>query len=481
MEDLADVVPNAQKRWIDGRGIRRILIEQLFGQFDYDLDQRKLSPEGSASRLMLLYGDNGSGKTTIIRILFYLLSPLDKLGHKSKLQAIRFKTFTVSLANGVSVNILRENHKERGFEIVVARDGVITARGSYFREEVEDQDADPEYNPDAQRNAIRKFQRRREIEAGQAQITRELRTLDTGMLWVSDKRKTLTTVKALRDLTTKLAEKQHREMYVFEPDDTEDGVAITLQDAVRQIGAWATRQAFTGAAQGDDDVNAVYAAIVGKIAHSKDPELSSSDSISEDLRILSAEVERLATRSQEFSQFGLARRLNAAPLLGPLSNMNSSAKTTTLEVLKPYVEGMKAKFDALEPIRTQLAQFASTLKFFYSRKRVSLTVRQGLRISANSEVLSPAMLSSGEGQLLYILASTLMAKEEATFFIIDEPELSLNVTWQRQLLRSLLDITRDTKIQFIMATHSIELLTRHNEFVVELKDKTDEHRPKEND
>jgi ABC-type glutathione transport system ATPase component len=148
--------------------------------------------------------------------------------------------------------------------------------------------------------------------------------------------------------------------------------------------------------------------------------------------------------------------------------MKPTAQVTALDILKPYAEGLRARFDALEPIMIQLEQFTSVLESFYTTKRVNLNVRQGLRIIANRQVISPEMLSSGEGQLLYILASTLMAKEQATLFIIDEPEISLNVRWQRQLLRSILDITAETNIQFLMATHSIELLAMYGDFVLEL-------------
>jgi ABC-type glutathione transport system ATPase component len=79
------------------------------------------------------------------------------------------------------------------------------------------------------------------------------------------------------------------------------------------------------------------------------------------------------------------------------------------------------------------------------------------------------MLSSGEGQLLFLLASTIVARERSSLFMIDEPELSLNVAWQRQLVKSLLELTRDSSVQFVLATHSIELLTRYSEFVLDLE------------
>jgi energy-coupling factor transporter ATP-binding protein EcfA2 len=110
-----------------------------------------------------------------------------------------------------------------------------------------------------------------------------------------------------------------------------------------------------------------------------------------------------------------------------------------------------------------------SINSFYTDKSVTFDLRRGLRIrTALGKALKPAMLSSGERQLLLLFCNMVVAKQRPNIFIIDEPELSLNVKWQRQLVRSLLAVSRDSQMQFILATHSIELLTRHKEYVVEL-------------
>jgi predicted ATPase len=64
-----------------------------------------------------------------------------------------------------------------------------------------------------------------------------------------------------------------------------------------------------------------------------------------------------------------------------------------------------------------------------------------------------------------------VAKQRPSVFIIDEPELSLNVKWQRMLVSSLLAAAKDAQMQFVLATHSIELLARYNAYVVELSER----------
>jgi predicted ATP-dependent endonuclease of OLD family len=71
--------------------------------------------------------------------------------------------------------------------------------------------------------------------------------------------------------------------------------------------------------------------------------------------------------------------------------------------------------------------------------------------------------------LFLLLCNTLLARKHASLFLIDEPELSLNIKWQRKLVQAILDNTEGTSVQFLMATHSMELISQHNDNVVTLK------------
>jgi predicted ATPase len=67
-----------------------------------------------------------------------------------------------------------------------------------------------------------------------------------------------------------------------------------------------------------------------------------------------------------------------------------------------------------------------------------------------------------------LLCNALIARDHRSIFIIDEPELSLNVKWQRKLIDSLTKCAGTTSNQFIIASHSLELLTKHRTSVVKL-------------
>src|SRR5712691_5540048 len=69
-----------------------IEVDDLFGLYSYRLGGPDASPE-DLSRLLILYGDNGSGKTTILRLVYHMLSKEDDQGHRSYIARVPFRRF----------------------------------------------------------------------------------------------------------------------------------------------------------------------------------------------------------------------------------------------------------------------------------------------------------------------------------------------------------------------------------------------------
>jgi len=438
-------------------GIRRIFVERLFGQFTYDLIDRDLPPR-TATKLLMLYGDNGSGKTTILRLLFFVLSHLDAQGHKTSASNVRFKRFGVEFADGTTVVAEREQENLPHYLLSIMREGGAVAACEY-----------PNPNPpDPSRMNVEDYIRYGEQtaarEAAHREVLSALKNLKLGTIYVTDDRRVLSTIPEM----TGRGESGH-DMRVFmrsarrttgEPPDRS-----AMSMAVEQISAWAARQAFRGSTQGEEDVNSAYAEIMKRLANA--PQFLTQITDSE--KLIQA-LQEQGRRSPEFVRLGLMKPLKVDEIIADLRAADTPVRDTMVAVLEPYITGLKARLDALEPVRTQLATFVDTMNSFYQNKHVELDISRGLTITAaTGDLLPPSVLSSGEGQLLYLLASTLVAKERARLFIIDEPEISLNVKWQRHLLGALLAITVDSDIQFVLATHSIELLTRYNKFVRDLE------------
>jgi hypothetical protein len=77
-----------------------------------------------------------------------------------------------------------------------------------------------------------------------------------------------------------------------------------------------------------------------------------------------------------------------------------------------------------------------------------------IEVAIAGKEFSLSVLSSGEKQLLKILVETVNAR--SSVILVDEPELSMHVDWQRRLIPSMR--TLNPLAQLIIATHSPEIM-----------------------
>jgi predicted ATPase len=77
-------------------------------------------------------------------------------------------------------------------------------------------------------------------------------------------------------------------------------------------------------------------------------------------------------------------------------------------------------------------------------------------------------LSSGEKQLLIQFLEVLLQESRSVIFIADEPEISLHVTWQENLLSAIRDLNENA--QLIIATHSPDIVADFSDKVIDMEE-----------
>ena len=75
-----------------------------------------------------------------------------------------------------------------------------------------------------------------------------------------------------------------------------------------------------------------------------------------------------------------------------------------------------------------------------------------IRFIQDGQTLSPYQLSSGEKQILVIMLTALVENGEHCALIMDEPEASLHIEWQKQLIGLIRELNPNAQI--ILSTHS---------------------------
>jgi hypothetical protein len=246
-----------------------------------------------------------------------------------------------------------------------------------------------------------------------------------------------------------------------------EGVDLRLEEAIEKLETWIRDEALKGTNLGEAGSHTVYADIAKRIAQTPRPGRPRK---AESEQLVKALIE-LESRSGPYARLGL---ISAPPLGEILAALEKSAAPTRqliANVVSPYVESLRARLDALQEIQELVTLFLERINTFFRNKTVSYELARGLAIAASQgDSLRPSQLSSGERQLLGLLAQVVVARKSASVFLIDEPEISLNVKWQRVLVDTLLQLVRGTDVQFILATHSLELLATHREHVHRLED-----------
>ena len=75
-----------------------------------------------------------------------------------------------------------------------------------------------------------------------------------------------------------------------------------------------------------------------------------------------------------------------------------------------------------------------------------------IKFSLMGETLLPTQLSSGEKQILAILLTVLVEDNLPYVLFMDEPEVSLHIDWQKQLIDLILELNKN--VQIVLTTHS---------------------------
>ena len=430
--------------------IEEIRVEGLFGRYDYSISLGN-DADKNAPHISLLYGDNGTGKTTILNLVFHLLSSSTGRGHKSRIARIPFQYFSVVFSDQTMVWASRTANQLTGnFEL-----GLRLEDGYQNTAAVE---ADP-------------------ISGGVLASTAspELRSLFVkiskavpDLFYMRDDRTlesdTLPTREGRVIRSRAMSDTAEGELYYVDYD-LNDQRENVLKESIERTQKQLYIELARASTRGEADARQIYADVLRTIAIAS---TSTEDFASEKSR-LNAELRELEKISQMFAEVDLGSPLDASPLVDTLLSADESTLPVVAQVLRSFLDGQKARLNALEVLYEKMHNFVSTTNEYLIDKSVELDVSKGLTIRIPNGELDPSVLSSGEQHLLLLFLNVFTSSDQSRTFIIDEPEMSLNIKWQRELVDSLLSLTQNTLCQFLLATHSIELLAKNRRFVTHLR------------
>ncbi len=429
------------------RKLKKIEVFGLFGYYNYCIDQSE--KETATNPLLIIYGDNGSGKTTLLKMIFYLLSPINRSGHKTKLSEIKFNKLVVTLNDGTIVSALRKGNALTGSYTLAIVQGQITYKVLL------------EVNSEG----LIRMHDTPILEEKYLEFLRKIKRLNITINFLSDDRKILSF--AEQELTKKrrriIASASGRglEFESSNESDAEDN----LDFSIRKLENWIKSNALKGSKAGEENANTIYTKLVKQISTPKINNVNPRQ-----IKTLVEKINKIRRESLDYYESGLISEIEIEEIEVALVTATESNRVLIYNILEPYIDGIRGRLDSLSNVQNVLSKFLDSINSYFSDKTISYNIDRGFILTHNllKEPIDFHTLSSGEKQLLHLFSNVITSSEQSTIFIIDEPEISLNVKWQRKLINTLLGFAINKRVQFIFASHSIELLSGNSNSVYKL-------------
>ncbi|ANR73900.1 AAA family ATPase [Prevotella scopos JCM 17725] len=414
--------------------ISRLQIKNLYDQYNYDIDFNSEEKE----QITILTGPNGYGKTTILRIL-------NSLNPKSLyyFYVIKFSEIIISFDNNTVLNIT-QNYKTE-IESIFAVD---------YKDELEKEvrfiwnkaTGEPLTHFVYNRTNIEKARRTYKFLRG-----------------------TYSRRKTFEDLTNRekeeiLLDNEEFNEYIAKANGQEQ---FLMQLETLRSCYIPSNRIYNEAHEENEKlpIEKVCEALMAEMKTAKYDYLIHSQridsifikkvlgSIYEDCSIssyneLKAEVESQMNTAAEYK---LAEKVEI-----PEYNEENKA------VLFAYLKGLKEKFSKISTIskKTELFQEMLTSKGF-ANKSIEISPQHGFRIkSDNGDIIDGYKLSSGEQNEIIMLYRLIYEVPDQGLLLIDEPENSLHVAWQKTIVDDMKEIASVKRLQIIIATHSPSIVSK---------------------
>lgn len=195
-------------------------------------------------------------------------------------------------------------------------------------------------------------------------------------------------------------------------------------------------------------------------------ERGSTSALSEtELREKWAEQTTLRARLTEIAD------LNVDPELSlPADRLNP----WQLGMLELYLEDADKKLDSFAEVLAKINLLEDIVNERLLGKRIHINANNGMtitRLRDRSAIPLPA-LSSGEQHEIILMFDLLFNGRSGSVVLIDEPEISLHIGWQRKFIADVVRVSELVGFQFVVATHSPQIIDKWWSFATRLGPKS---------
>lgn len=174
-----------------------------------------------------------------------------------------------------------------------------------------------------------------------------------------------------------------------------------------------------------------------------------SSSLVYDRKTYDAELGNLVVRAKELELLGLIPHMDA--------KLYDEANA---KMLTAYIVSQNEKMDFYNTLLSKIRLFSKLVEERgFVNKSLSVTVKDGFRFRADGNgFIDLSLLSSGEQNEVVMLYTLVFGVGDDSMLLIDEPENSLHVLWQKKFMRTIEELSAVKNLFVVVATHSPQII-----------------------
>ena len=141
-----------------------------------------------------------------------------------------------------------------------------------------------------------------------------------------------------------------------------------------------------------------------------------------------------------------------------------------LKAITLHVRDCQEKYHLFHLLRDKIILQQEIIKNLFLGKKFSINYENGFEVIRLGKIIDISKLSSGEQHQIILYYDLIFNSQPGTLVLIDEPEISIHIEWQREFLRNLQKISDNINCDFIVTTHSPDIVNDKWHLIVQLNE-----------
>lgn len=453
--------------------VYRIEVSGIIDHYNYSIDFTR-----GDDRIKSVYAENGHGKTNMLKVLKSLTSR--NLREFKAIFSLPFKSVQIETSKG-RVRCFKVKDKICTISMI-RTGGVLKDRGEGIKIGLEDEiliyDVSlEEINQELEDKGEGEVKGESLFKAEFNDISWTIRDIVGNVVFLGSNR--LQNMQTIHDITPYYYNyKNNRKIRNFEnPSYFQDISGDVVEGVLRRLAIVLRNEARRITLGEGQSRSRVYYKITKEIIDNNG-KMDHPDSISS-REIIMNKAADIKDGIDRIGSYGL---LNPKEFIAINDMINELVEDEVFDnlyrVLVPYLENLKSQIDAFSDVAYLIDVFVDAVNTMFSGVQIKFNEDNYGEFSIHSRYgpkrdefdfeeppnLETDVLSSGEKHLLVILSVvTICSLNSTSLLLIDEPEISLGIPWQKSLTKYFRRILKGQNLQLIFATHSPVILDNYRD------------------